>query len=117
METKKRAILLIIVATLFICAGQILWKLGINKVAFLVDVFNLPLILGFVFYGISAILMVIAFKYGELSVLYPILATSYIWISVFSPLVFKTDSMNIYKWSGIGVIILSVCLIGWGSRK
>ncbi len=117
MKTKKRAILLVILSTLFICVGQILWKFGIDRVVSWVDVLNLPLILGFVFYGVSALVMIIAFKHGELSVLYPILATSYVWIGIFSPLIFEADVITVYKEIGIGIIVLSVCLIGWGSRR
>jgi len=117
MRTKKRGILLVILSTFFICLGQILWKLGINKVVTLMDVFNLPLVLGFLFYGISALVLVIAFKHGELSVLYPILATSYVWVGILSHFIFKTDSLNVYKSAGIGLIVLGVSLIGWGSRK
>lgn len=117
METKKEAFLLIILSTFFICLGQILWKIGLEKGSSWTGFFNLYLILGFIFYGFSAVTIVVAFKFGELSVLYPILATSYIWIGLFSPLIFENDVMNVYKWAGIGIIIIGVCLMGRGSRK
>ena len=61
--------------------------------------------------------MIIAFKGGELSVLYPIIATSYVWVSIASPFFFETDYMTTSKWIGVFVIIGGISLIGWGAKK
>jgi len=119
-DKKKRAFLLMIFCTIFISVGQLLWKEGIGRISLDMwwSVFNLPFIFGFLFYGFSAFLMLIPFKSGELSALYPILATSYVWVSLFSPLFFPDDSMNIWKWTGVGFIVLAVALLGLnGSTK
>jgi len=60
--------------------------------------------------------MILAFREGEMSVLYPIIATSYILVSILSPLFFN-DSMNTWKWIGIIIILGSVSLLGWGSTQ
>ena len=73
--------------------------------------------IGFVIYAIAAGVLITALKGGDLSVLYPIISTSYIWISLFSPIFFSTDSMNMIKWSGIGFIVIGVSLIGIGGGK
>ena len=117
--TKKGAIFLMLLCTIFTSTGQIFWKLGLKNVSFS-DIFsfvNVLFILGFLFYGIGAILMLIAFKSGELSVLYPIIATSYVWVSLASPLIFLTDKMNGLKWAGVIIILISICLLGYGSSK
>ena len=118
MRRGTQAIVLIVLCTLFTSLGQILWKFGIARinVANILTVLNLPFIVGCISYGIGAILMILAFKKGQLSVLYPILATSYIWVSLLSPLFFPSDSMNPFKWAGVLVILFSVSMLGFHSN-
>ena len=118
-KTQKQAILFILLCTVFTSLGQILWKLGLVNVEFsnLFTFVNFPFILGFFAYGIGFGLMLRAFKYGELSVLYPIVATSYVWVSLFSPIIFPNDFMNVWKWLGVLVILISVSLLGIGSSR
>ena len=75
---------------------------------------NWKLILGGSIYIISGVITIIAFKGGELSVLYPLVATIYIWTLIFS-IFFLKEKMNIYKWLGILAIVLGVIFIGLGS--
>jgi uncharacterized membrane protein len=120
MDSSKKAIFLMVLCTFFTSLGQLLWKSGVNKIDLsfgIITIFNLPFILGFVSYGVGAMFMLVAFKKGELSVLYPIIATSYVWVSLLSPIIFVTDSMNLIKWFGVGVIIISVSLLGYGSAR
>jgi len=99
--------------------GQLLWKKGLISLNFndWLSFLNMFIILGFISYGLGFILMLLALKSGELSVLYPIIATSFIWISIFSPIFFPTDAMNIWKWAGVILIIISVSLLGMSTRK
>ena len=119
MSTQKTAIFLIMVCTIFTSTAQILLKFGVKNIDLsnLLSLINVPLILGFTSYGISAILMILAFRKGELSVLYPIFATSYVWVGLVSPYFFPSDSMNLWKWTGISVILISVAALGLGSSK
>jgi drug/metabolite transporter (DMT)-like permease len=118
-KNEGKAVILIILCTAFTSAAQLLWKSGIGSIDFTVwvTVLNLPFILGFVSYGFGAILMLSAFRWGELSLLYPILATSYVWVSLISPVLFPDDGMNIWKWLGVLMIISAVSLLGYGSAK
>jgi uncharacterized membrane protein len=59
---------------------------------------------------------VVAFKDGELSVLYPILSLSYLWVTVLSFFVFR-DTLNVYKLIGVAVIICGVAVLGRGAKK
>jgi drug/metabolite transporter (DMT)-like permease len=112
--TPTMAIVLMVLCTIFTSTGQILWKLGVMNVSFdnLITFFNLPFVLGFVSYGIGFVLMLLAFRSGELSILYPIVATSYVWVSLISPWLFPSDFMNLWKWIGVTVILVSVSLLG-----
>jgi drug/metabolite transporter (DMT)-like permease len=60
--------------------------------------------------------MLIAFRGGELSVLYPLIALSYVWVAILSK-IFLGDMMNPFKWAGIIFIMAGVSLIGIGGKK
>lgn len=119
MKKSLWGIILMIMCTIFTSLGQILWKFGVAKIdfAYFLTFFNLPFLLGFVSYGVGAGLMILAFRYGELSILYPIIATSYVWISLISPVLFPSDSMNLWKWVGIILILVSISVLGRGSAN
>ena len=68
-------------------------------------------------YAVAAMLMLTAFKHGELSVVYPIIATSYIWVSILSPTFFPADYMSAVKWLGIFFIIIGVTAVSLGGRN
>lgn len=119
MKTKWWAIALMISCTIFTSTGQILYKMGADTITFELStiIFNVPLIFGLISYGIGLILLILAFRGGELSVLYPIIATGYIWVSLASSYLFETDSMTLEKWIGVIVIIIGISMIGWGAKK
>ncbi len=119
MKTKTWAIVLMFFCTFITASAQLSWKLGVInlKPGIFNVIFNLGIILGFILYGIGALILLICLKHGELSVIYPIVATSFIWVSIFSPIFFTTDSMNILKWVGVFIIIGGVIFIGIGSKK
>jgi multidrug transporter EmrE-like cation transporter len=112
-----KPILLVILCTIFTSSGQILWKVASKNLnSFASIITNVPLILGFVCYGLGAILLIIALKYGDLSLIYPFVALSFVWVSVASMLIFG-ENMLLINWMGITAIILGVSLIGYGSSK
>ena len=116
--SQLKAVFLMLFCTLFTSSGQILWKLGLPRITLehWLSFLNVPFLLGFVSYGIGAVLMLVAFRQGELSLIYPVAATSFVWVSLISPLLFP-DSMNIWKWAGVLVIVIAVSILGWGSSR
>lgn len=118
MPTKAWAIGLMILCTAFTSMAQVFYKLGADRLQFdLISlVTNLPLITGMALYILGAIIMIIAFKGGEVSVLYPIIATSYIWVSLLSAYFFN-ENLNLFRWIGIFVIILGIIFINLGSKE
>ena len=114
-KTKAWAVILIILITFLITAAQICYKSGMMRFPELSGIFLV--ILGMIFYVSGAVMMIIAFRGGELSLLYPILALSYIWVSIASPMFFEADIMNPMKWAGVFIIIMGITAIGVGSRK
>ncbi|MFH1064831.1 MAG: EamA/RhaT family transporter [Candidatus Woesearchaeota archaeon] len=116
-HTRPWAIALVAFCTLLTAAGQLLFKLGLNAFVptFWGVVTNYHLLLGFFMYGIGAILLVIALKYGELSVLYPVVALSFVWVLMLS-VSFLDEPVGILRSVGVASILLGVSAIGKGSR-
>jgi multidrug transporter EmrE-like cation transporter len=112
-----KPILLVVLCTLFTSSGQILWKLGAGNLnSFIEIITNIPLIMGFVCYGLGAILLIISLKYGELSLIYPFIALSFIWVNLASIFLFG-EFIAVINWVGIAAIMLGVSLIGYGGSK
>lgn len=116
MVTKRLAIVLIVLCTFITSSGQLFMKAGVKDLSMDALLTNYTLAIGLFFYILGAVLLVVALKYGELSVIYPLLGLSYVWVSLLSPRFFATDSMNLEKWFGVVVIIGGVYAIGRGSR-
>jgi drug/metabolite transporter (DMT)-like permease len=72
---------------------------------------NLPLFFGLACYGLSTGLLVLALRYGELSVLYPIIALTYVWVSILS-VVLLGETTNPFKIAGLIVIVAGVAVLG-----
>ncbi len=117
MATKLWAALLILFTTLLTSSAQLLYKLGSASLSFdIVGILtNYYLIAGVLLYAVGGILMIVSFRGGEVSVLYPIIATSYIWVSFLS-MYFLNEAMNIFKWLGVISIIAGIISIGYGSK-
>jgi multidrug transporter EmrE-like cation transporter len=77
---------------------------------------NLPVMAGYCLYGISTILLVLALKDGELSILYPVIALTYVWVMVLSVWFFR-EALNVFKVAGVSSIVLGVCVLGRAGQK
>ena len=112
MATKLWAALLVLFITFLTSSAQILWKKGSATLAPNISsiLTNYYFLIGVILYGIGGILMIISFKGGEVSVLYPIIATSYIWVSILSQ-IFLGEKMNFFKWLGVISIIAGILII------
>ena len=77
---------------------------------------NIPLIAGYALYGINTLMMVLALKNGEMSMLYPIIALTYVWTTLASYTLLGEPS-NVYKNVGIAIIVLGVAVMGWKGNR
>ena len=82
LKRNKVGILIMICSSVCVCLGQLLWKLS-------VDGGFLFLMAGFVLYGIGALAMIVAYKFGKVSVLQPVLSLNYILSIVLAAVVLK----------------------------
>lgn len=74
---------------------------------------NLPLFSGYALYGLNTILLVLALREGELSMLYPIIALTYVWVTLLSYALLH-EPQNLYKNAGIVTIVIGVAVLGRG---
>ena len=117
MATKLWAALLVLFTTFLTSSAQLLWKKGSATLTpdILSILTNYYIIGGILLYIVGGILIILSFRGGEVSVLYPIIATSYIWVSFLS-IFFLKESMNLFKSVGILMIIAGIVSIGFGSK-
>jgi drug/metabolite transporter (DMT)-like permease len=109
--------------TILGATAQVLIKFGAGSLgtsSTLLDaalrIFTTPALLaGYAIYGIFTMLLVVALRYGELSLLYPVIALTYVWVAILSVVIFH-EAMNAFKIVGILVIITGVGILGRGQR-
>ena len=106
IKKNKKGIILMLVSSLLVCFGQLFWKLS-------VDGNNILLLLGFGLYGIGALVMMYAYKFGSLSVLQPMLSMNYIFSIILASTVLK-EKITLLSLLGILIIVSGVILIGGG---
>ena len=116
--TTRQSIALVFLCTLLGAAAQILFKrasahFSLNLVE---DATNVWLILGLLLYGGFTLLMVLALRQGELSMLYPIISLTYVWVTLLSYTMLG-EKPNMMKNVGITVIVVGVAVLGRGGRR
>lgn len=115
---RWRPVLLVGCCTVLGAAAQILMKIGMThfqpNVWALVT--NVPLFIGYVLYGINTLLLVLALREGELSMLYPIIALTYVWVTLLSYTLLQ-EPPNALKNAGVAAIVLGVAVLGKGKSK
>lgn len=113
-EKNKKGIALMLFSSLCVCLGQLFWKLAAGSEGMVLP----HLISGFLLYGIGAVVMILAYRYGSLSVLQPMLAANYIFSPILAKFVLhETDALSPRRLLGLVVIIAGILLIGGGDDK
>lgn len=117
--TQRRSVILISVCTIISAAAQILMKTGVSHISQLNPLAlatNLPLVAGYALYGIFCMMMILALRQGELSLIYPIISLAYVWVAVLSHFIFH-DTLNPAKVLGIATVMGGVAMLGRGGPK
>jgi multidrug transporter EmrE-like cation transporter len=116
---QRRSFVLVVCCTIIGAAAQVLIKkgasaLGANPTMLqtaLAMVLTPALFAGYSMYGVSTILLVLALRHGQLSLLYPVFAMTYVWVTILSVVIFH-ESMNPYKLAGIVTIVAGIAVLG-----
>jgi multidrug transporter EmrE-like cation transporter len=122
-QNRKLSIALVFLCTLLGAAAQILMKSGSQSASsagplgLIVAIFsNLNLFIGYSLYGLSTGVLIIALKYGELSILYPVIALTYVWVTALSVSLYN-ETLNFWKLLGLSTIVLGVGILGKGMKR
>ena len=106
---NKKGILLMLISSICVCVGQLLWKLSAEQGIII-------MLAGFCFYGVGALVMIVAYKFGKLSVLQPMLSLNYVLSIILAAVVLK-EEITILKCIGVLVIIAGVIMIAGGDEE
>lgn len=104
-----QGIIIMMLSAILTACGQLFWKLSAGH-------FNLLMIVGFICYGCGAMLMIVAFSKGEISILHPIMSVGYI-ISIILAYIVLDEPLSIQKILGIIIIMIGIYIIARGERK
>jgi len=115
-KTSFFAIFLVVCCTFITSAAQYLIKIGTANIVDIITLLNFAFIAGCVLYGLGALILIIALKYGELSVLYPFIALSFVWVFLISHFILH-ESILLVNWFGLVLIIFGVAFIGRGAKE
>ena len=108
IKKNKVGIVIMLLAALFACIGQLCWKLAsIHGIIFA--------LVGFALYGIGAVLMILAYRFGSVSVLQPLLGTNYV-LSVILGFFVLGETVTVTKIIGIVIITAGVIFIAGGDE-
>ena len=121
---QRRSLIIVLCSTVLIALAQALIKTGTGELGVsssLVDtaigILTTPkLFAGYALYGVVTVMMVLALRHAELSLMYPVIALSYVWVMALSVLVFH-EVMNPFKLAGVVVIISGVAILGKGQQR
>ena len=108
-QKNKKGIVLMLTSSVCVCIGQLLWKLSVEHGI-------ISMLLGFGFYGIGALIMLLAYRYGNLSVLQPMLSLNYVLSIILAALVLK-EEITVLKCAGVLIIIAGVIMIVGGDDQ
>ena len=109
IRMNKKGILLMLVSSICVCIGQLLWKLSAENGL-------IVMLAGFAFYGVGALVMIVAYRFGKLSVLQPMLSLNYVLSIILAAVVLK-ENITLIKCIGVLVIISGVVLIAGGDKE
>ena len=109
MGKSRIGIILMIFSALTSCIGQLFWKLSATY-GFIY------LIIGFAVYALGALMMIVAYRFGKLSVLQPIMSLAYVF-SIFLGFFFLNESISVMKCLSVILIIIGVLFIALGDEN
>jgi len=103
-----------VLCTILLSTGQVLLKLGAKKTG--VALFLEPLVIaGFFLLCCAGVLMTLALKHGELSVLYPVIALGFVWVIIAS-IIILDEMPPVHRVLGIISVVAGVSIIGHKGR-
>ena len=109
--TTLKAICLALLCAFLAATAQIFQKMGGNNL----PAITWPIFIGLLLYAIGWLVLIIALKEGELTVIFPIVAVSYIIVTIYALMIFN-EQISTLRWIGVMLIFLGVVMIGVGRK-
>ena len=104
LQRNKIGIMLILLASMCICTGQLFWKISVlGSIWYLFG--------GFVLYGAGTVLMFSAYRFGSMSILQPMLSMNYVFGIILAVKILN-ENIGLLQLIGIIIITMSVILLG-----
>ncbi|WP_394218165.1 EamA family transporter [Halobacillus trueperi] len=108
IKKNKLGIILMVFAASQTALGQMFWKMSNGEL-------NIYLFIGFFLYGLGAVLMIVSFRFGSLSVLHPLLSIGYVF-ALFLGAVVLQEVITTSNIIGTSLIMIGAALIGGGDN-
>lgn len=119
---RRRSLILVFCCTILGAAAQMFIKSGANHlsqpgfVGAVVGMLTNPMLFtGYALYGFNTLLLAVALKNAELSLLYPVIALTYVWVAILSVTMLH-ETMNVMKFAGIAAIVCGIAILGRGPK-
>lgn len=117
------SLLLVLVSSLLGVSGQILLKMGMERMGVLdlssataalrtaTQVFMTPwVLLGLGCYGVSAVIWLVVLSRLDVSLAYPLLALNFVLVPLFAWLLLG-EQVPSWRWVGIGIVLIGVTVV------
>lgn len=105
-----KGIAIMLSSSLLTCAGQLFWKLSAQQNTLLY------IFIGFTLYGIGALCMIFALRFGDLSVLHPMLGIGYVFSIGLGYLVLG-EPVHLKKIIGIVIILFGLIQLSRSGKE
>lgn len=112
--THRQSVWLVVFGTFLAAAAQVLIKrgaAGLESKHVIDMITNVNLVAGYALYGIFTLLLSLALRDTELSILYPIISLTFVWVALLSLFIFG-EQLGLVKMTGIAIICCGVALLG-----
>ena len=111
IKHSRKPVYLVLGCTVFAAAAQVMMKFGAGH-----PMPNWPLLIGYSLHACNALLLILALRDGELSMLYPDHCAD-VCVGELLSMYFFGDHMNFWKGLGIALVIGGVALLGRASSR
>ena len=115
-----RAVILALLCSLMLAAGQVFWKLSLQGQELALNAKQIlslamrPMFLaGVALYGTATVLWIFLLSKYELSYIYPMIAFAYVFGVILSALILK-ENVSVMRISGVLLVVAGVAVIGLG---
>jgi multidrug transporter EmrE-like cation transporter len=116
-----QAYVLLIIAILFGVVGQLMLKKGMARHPnfrvqdLMLLISDVPVVAGFLSYGVSSLLYFKVLANLDLSLAYPTVSLGYVFVVFLSNKLFK-EKVTLSRWTAVFIICIGVTMVGFGGR-